>query len=64
MFNGYSFNLWTTLGDSGKETDEEDIPSVLTDTLDSPAQPPRETEVVPEPPISDEPLAEPEPKTP
>ena len=75
VFDGYSFKGRHSViiddeeedgsGDSGEEeTDEEDIPSVLTDVLDSPAQPPRETEVVTEPPVTDEQLVEPEPKTP
>ena len=74
VFDGYSFKGRHSVlmddeddeesGDSGEEeTDSEDIPSVLTDTLDSPAQPPREAEVVPESPASEQP-AEPEPKTP
>ncbi|KAH0837846.1 hypothetical protein J3R83DRAFT_6070 [Lanmaoa asiatica] len=74
VFDGYSFKGRHSVimdeeidgsGDSGEEeTDEEDIPSVLTDMLDSPAQPPLEAEVVTESPASDEQLAEPEPKTP
>ena len=75
VFDGYSFKGRHSViiddeddegsGDSGEEeTDEEDIPSVLTDILDSPAQPPREAEVVTESPVSDEQLVEPEPKTP
>ncbi|KAG8219318.1 kinase-like domain-containing protein [Butyriboletus roseoflavus] len=72
VFDGYSFKGRYSViiddededgtGDSGEEeTDEEDIPSVLTDMLDSPAQPP-EAEVVTESPVSDEQLVE--PKTP
>lgn len=75
VFDGYSFKGRHSVlmddededgsGDSGEEeTDEEDIPSVLTDMLDSPVQPPLEGEVVAESPASDEQLAEPEPKTP
>lgn len=75
VFDGYSFKGRNSViiddeeedgsGDSGEEeTDDEDIPSVLTDMLDSPAQPPREAEVVTESPVSDEQLAECEPKTP
>lgn len=75
VFDGYSFKGRHSVvmdeenedgsGDSGEEeTDEEDVPSVLIDILDSPAQPPREAEVVTESPVSDEQLAEPEPKTP
>ena len=75
VFDGYSFKGRHSVimddedeegsGDSGEEeTDEEDMPSVLTDMLDSPPQPPRETEVVNESPISGEQPAEPEPKTP
>lgn len=75
VFDGYSFKGRNSVvmdeededgsGDEGEEeTDEEDIPSVLTDMLDSPAQPPRETDLVTEPPVSGEQLAEPEPKTP
>ena len=71
VFDGYSFKGRHSVimddeddegsGDSGEEeTDEEDIPSVI--TLDSPAQPLREAEDITESPVSDEP--EPEPKTP
>ncbi|KAG6380673.1 hypothetical protein JVT61DRAFT_5045 [Boletus reticuloceps] len=75
VFDGYSFKGRHSViiddededgsGDSGEEeTDEEDMPSVLIDMLDSPAQPPRETEIVTESPISDGQVVEPEPKTP
>ena len=75
VFDGYSFKGRHSVivdeededgsGDSGEEeTDEEDIPSVLTDMLDSPAQPPLEAEVVTESPVNDAQLVEPEPKTP
>ncbi|KAF8555140.1 hypothetical protein OG21DRAFT_948454 [Imleria badia] len=75
VFDGYSFKGRHSVimddedengsGDSAEEeTDEEDIPSVLTDMLDSPPQPPRETEVITDSPVSNELPAEPEPKTP
>ena len=73
VFDGYSFKGRHSVimddededgsGDSGEEeTDEEDLPSVLTDMMDSPALPPQETEAVTESPVSHEQPAEPEPE--
>ncbi|KAG9313875.1 hypothetical protein JVU11DRAFT_4643 [Chiua virens] len=77
VFDGYSFKGRHSVlmdeeedeedgsGNSGEDgTDEGDIPSVLTDTLDSPAQPPREADAITESPVTDESLVELEPKTP
>ncbi|KAF9225249.1 hypothetical protein BS17DRAFT_778355 [Gyrodon lividus] len=73
VFDGYSFKGRHSVimddeddasGDSGEEeTDEEDIPSILTDLVDIPSEQVEEREVVTESPVAEE-SAEPEPKTP
>ncbi|KIJ66516.1 hypothetical protein HYDPIDRAFT_174586 [Hydnomerulius pinastri MD-312] len=72
VFDGYSFKGRHSVimdeedgsGDSGEETDEEDLPSVLTDMMDIPAEQEEVGEVVTESPVAKEQTVEPEPKTP
>ncbi|KAH7886314.1 hypothetical protein F5I97DRAFT_1928170 [Phlebopus sp. FC_14] len=74
VFDGYSFKGRHSVimddeeeevsGESGGGTDEEDIPSILTDIVDIPAERVEEENGIMESPVSEEQTPEPEPKTP